>query len=141
VTAKPGEATADDILERLRAFYEGLVAGNLAPADKLFDFDNLVMHEPEGLPYGGTYHGKKGLLDGITAINAVWKRVRFSDLRYSVGEDLAIVHFTMTATSRATGKELLMPVCEVWRFRNGLAFDVSPFYWDTHAVRGLIGLQ
>jgi ketosteroid isomerase-like protein len=140
MTEKKAEIAAEDILERLRAFYDGLVVGNLAPADRLFDFDNLVMHEPGGLPYGGDYRGKEGLLDGIAAINAVWKRIRFSDLRYSVGEDLAIVHFTMSAISRTTGKELSMPVCEVWRFRNGLVFDVSPFYWDTHAVRSLIGL-
>jgi ketosteroid isomerase-like protein len=132
---------ADDVLERLRAFYQGLVVGDLAPADALFDFDNLVLHEPEGLPYGGTYHGRQGLLDGIAAINSVWKRVRFSDLRYSVGDDLAIVHLTMTAISRATGKELSMPVCEVWRFRNGKVIDVAPFYWDTHTARGVIGLN
>src|SRR5450631_3165502 len=117
---------ANDILERLRAFYQGLLVGNLAPAEALCDFDNLIMYEPEGLPYGGAYRGKKGLLDGISAINAVWKRIRFADLRYSVGEDLAIVHFTMSAISRATGKELSMPVCEVWRFRNGKAIEVAP---------------
>src|SRR5579863_6949498 len=104
MSVNKAEAAVDDILERLRAFYDGLVTGNLSPADRLFDFDNLVMHEPEGLPYGGTYRGRQGLLDGIAAINAVWKRVRFSDLRYSVGEDLAIVHFTMSAISRTTGK-------------------------------------
>jgi len=131
----------DDILERLRAFYQGLVVGDLAPADALFNFDDLIMVEPEGLPYGGTYRGKQGLLDGISAINAVWKRIRFSDLRYSVGDDLAIVHFTMSAISRATGKELSTPVCEVWRFRGGKAIEVAPFYWDTHAVRGVIGLS
>ena len=129
----------EGILARLRAFYEGLVAGNLAPADALFDYDSLVMHEPEGLPYGGTYRGKKGLLEGIAAINAVWKRVSFANLSYSIGEDIAIVHFVMSAVSRATGKELSMPVCEVWRFRNGRVVEVSPFYWDTHAVRGIIG--
>jgi uncharacterized protein len=132
---------ADDVLERLRAFYEGLVVGDLAPADALFDFDNLVMYEPDGLPYGGAYRGKKGLLEGIAAIAAVWKRIRFSDLRYSLGEDIAIVNFTMSAISRATGKELAMPVCEVWRFRNGRVIEVAPFYWDTHAARGLIGLN
>lgn len=130
----------DDILARLRAFYDGLVVGDLGPAEELFDFDALVMHEPAGLPYGGTYRGKKGLTDGITAIAAVWKRIRFSDLRYSVGENLAIVNFTMHGISRATGKELAMPVCEVWHFHNGKAVEVSPFYWDTHAVRALIGL-
>lgn len=130
----------DDKLDRLRAFYQGLLAGDLTPADALFDYDQLVMLEPEGLPYGGAYRGKKGLLDGISAINAVWKRIRFADLRYSVGDDLAIVHFTMSAISRATGKELSMPVCEVWRFRHGKAVEVAPFYWDTHAVRGIMGL-
>ena len=132
---------SDDTLERLRAFYQGLLVGDLAPADALFDFDSLVMYEPEGLPYGGEYRGKKGLLDGISAINAVWKRIRFSELRYSVGDDIAIVHFTMSAISRTTGKELSMPVCEVWRFRNGRAIEVAPFYWDTHAVRVVIGLN
>ena len=58
----------EDILARLRAFYQGLVVGDLAPADALFDYDNLVMHEPAGLPYGGTYRGKQGLLEGIKAI-------------------------------------------------------------------------
>jgi uncharacterized protein len=129
-----------NILERLELFYQGLVVGNLAPAEALFDFDRLVMKEPPGLPYGGTYHGKKGFLDGIAAINAVWKRVRFSDLQYCVGSgDIAMVHFTMSAISRATGQELSMPVCEVWRFRDGRATEVSPFYWDTHAMRGIIG--
>lgn len=132
---------ADDVLERLRAFYRGLVVGDLTPADALFDFDNLIMCEPEGLPYGGSYCGKRGLLDGISAINAVWKRIRFSDLRYCIGDDLAIVHFTMSAISRATGKELSMAVCEVWRFRNGRAIEVAPFYWDTHAARSVIGLN
>jgi len=129
----------DDMLARLRAFYEGLVAGNLAPADALFNYDNLVMYEPESLPYGGAYRGKKGLLEGIAAIAAVWKRISFSDLRYSLGEDLAIVNFTMHAISRATGKELAMPVCEVWKFRDGRVVEVAPFYWDTNAVRGIVG--
>jgi ketosteroid isomerase-like protein len=130
---------ADEVIERLRAFYHGLVVGDLTPAEALFDFDNLVMREPDGLPYGGTYRGKKGFLAAISAINAVWKRVRFADIAYSVGDDLAIVNFTMLAISRGTGRELCMRVCEVWRFRNGRAIDVAPFYWDTHAVRAVIG--
>jgi ketosteroid isomerase-like protein len=45
----------------------------------------------------------------------------------------------MSAISRATGRELCMPVCELWRFRNGRAVEVSPFYWDTHAARAVTG--
>jgi len=131
---------SDDILERLRAFYEGLVKGDLTPADALFDYDQLVMREPAGLPYGGEYRGKQGLQQGITAIAASWKRIHFSDLRYSVGANIAVVNFTMHCISRASGGVLAMPVCEVWRFQNGRAVEVAPFYWDTHAVRGLLGL-
>jgi ketosteroid isomerase-like protein len=134
-------AMNNDILPRLRAFYEGLVKGDLTPGDALFDYDQLVMREPASLPYGGEYRGRQGLQQGITAIAGVWKRIQFSDLRYSVGEDMAVVTFTMHGISRVTGRELAMPVCEVWQFREGRAIQVEPFYRDTHAVRGLLGIE
>jgi ketosteroid isomerase-like protein len=132
---------SDQILGRLQAFYEGLVKGDLSPGDALFDYDHLVMREPAGLPYGGEFHGREGLQRAIGAIAGAWKRIRFTDLRYAMGDDMAVVNFTMHGISRTTEGVLAMPVCEVWTFRDGRAVEVSPYYWDTHEVRRILRMD
>jgi hypothetical protein len=98
----------------LRAMYaaeaEYLAAGGPGAAsfDTLAPFfaSDVVLHQAEGLPYGGIWRGHDGM-------------ERF---------------FLAMADARATGQDLDFPILQSIRVVDRRITEVRPFYWDTAAI-------
>jgi ketosteroid isomerase-like protein len=127
----------------LRSLYQAILAGDMARLLTLFDHERLELHEPESLPYGGIYRGVNGFTQAMSRLGKCWSKVGFKDFAFAAaaedGGETMIASFSMTATARSTGKTATFPVLEVVHFANAKIVMIKPFYWDTHALREVLG--
>jgi uncharacterized protein len=111
------------------------------------DFDALggmlaadfVVHEAEGLPYGGDYHGVEGWRALSEAIVATWGgfRVTRTDF-YGETENSLVVRLFIKGRSRKNGTPFESSVLELWQFDDGgLLREITPYYWDTQALAAI----
>lgn len=119
------------------------LAERFIAALKVGDFDTMatlitpdfVVHEPDGLPYAGDYRGIEGWRTLTGLITAAWAGFRVERIEY-FGEtsDSLVVRLFLKGRSRKTEKPFETTVLELWRFRNGLLCEITPHYFDTHAL-------
>jgi uncharacterized protein len=116
-----------------QAAYEASARGDWGAFMKLGGIsDETEFHEAGSLPYGGTYRGEADIIRGATLMGRAWESFTFQVLGFCAGGDLVIAHVLISGIGRKTGKSFSMPVMEMWRFRDGKAIELRPFYWDTH---------
>lgn len=99
--------------------------------------DDLVIHEAEGLPYAGTYHGRDALRLLHGKVMAHWADPKIDFHAMTVGDGHVVSLVTFHLTSRATGRSQAMPLAEVFRIDAGLVTEIRPYYFDPAAVGAL----
>jgi uncharacterized protein len=119
-------------IEVVREAYRQMDAGNIEGFYSAFD-DDVTAYDAEGLPYGGTYHGKAGFRALTDKMFAAWEAVSWNLLELSAGGDSVVVHLVLTFTPRG-GKPFDHRILELWRFREGRAIEIRPFYYDTKLI-------
>lgn len=95
---------------------------------------DVVLHQAEALPYGGTWHGHAGLERFFTAMSTTWAAFEMLEQQLYPTGDAVVVHTDVRATARATGRELEFPILQMVRVAEGRITEVRPFYWDTAAI-------
>ncbi|GAA1942088.1 nuclear transport factor 2 family protein [Streptomyces durmitorensis] len=136
------EPSAPDSLTVLTGMYEAesryLAAGG--PGRATFDLlapyfaPDVVMHQAEALPYGGTWRGHDGMTRFFLAMSRTWKSFEIGEQEFLATGETAVVHTQVRARARATGRELAFPVLQTITVRGGRIAEVRPFYWDTAAI-------
>ncbi len=109
-------------------------AGNVDTLAPMFDED-FVVHEAQGLPYGGDYHGIDGWRALSRAVISTWAGFRVKPIEF-LGEtaDTLVVRFAISGRSRTTNKPFDSSVLELWKFNGERLREITPYYWDTHAL-------
>lgn len=93
---------------------------------------DIVLYQPESLPYGGTWHGLDGFETWMKAFTASWSVIRPRDpVFYQPDEQTLISTVTMEARSRATGRTVHMPMCQLLKIKDGRPIEWRNFAWDT----------
>jgi ketosteroid isomerase-like protein len=117
---------------------EYLAAGGPGTAsfDSLASFfaPDVVLHQAEGLPYGGIWRGHGGMKQFFLAMSATWAAFEMIEQEFLSTADTAVVLTYVHARSRATGRELDFPILQTIRVVDGRIAEVRPFYWDTAAI-------
>jgi hypothetical protein len=93
----------------------------------------VVIHESEGLPYGGDYHGLAGLFEVSAKVGEKLVAEAPKSLHLVVDGDFAV---SMTQIPWRDGRQPEMLVSEWYRFENGKVVEIWPFYWNTTAFHG-----
>jgi uncharacterized protein len=106
------------------------------PADRAALLDTLhpeiILYQPESLPYGGVWRGRQGFGEWLDAFVQTWTGIKPTDPVFHLcGDDTLISTVTMRASARSTGVEIVMPMCQVIRFSNDLPIEWRNFAWDT----------
>lgn len=92
----------------------------------------IVLFQPDSLPYGGEWHGHQGFEDWTQAFTRAWLYVRPRDAQVIACSDDTIVSLvTMEAQARASHKQVRMPMCQIVRMRDNLPVEWRNFAWDT----------
>ncbi len=131
-----------DTLTVLRGMYaaeaEYLAAGG--PGTASFDSvapsfaPDVVLHQAEALPFGGTWRGHEGMERFFMAMSQTWEVFDMVEQDFLATEPTAVVLTQIHARARATGTELDFPILQTLDVREGRITEVRPFYWDTAAI-------
>lgn len=95
---------------------------------------DVVLHQAEGLPYGGTWRGHEGMARFFHAMSQTWESFDMADQEILATGATAVVLTQVRARARATGRELAFPVLQTISIAEGRIAEVRPFYWDTAAI-------
>jgi uncharacterized protein len=95
---------------------------------------DVVLHQADALPYGGTWRGHAGLERFFVAMSAAWESFEMLDQEFHPAGDVVVVRTEVRATARSTGRELEFPILQTVRVIEGRITEVWPFYWDTAAI-------
>lgn len=117
-------------LDLMRRVYEIAGQGRWDEVEQLLS-DDLVIHEPPSLPYGGEWRGRDALRRLYTEVMGYWADPSVA-IRSIVGDEewaVALLDFTMT--SRATGDRFTMPVAEASLAAGGKIVEMRIHYFDT----------
>ncbi|GAA1968263.1 nuclear transport factor 2 family protein [Amycolatopsis minnesotensis] len=108
----------------------------VASFDELAPFfdEEVVLHQAEALPYGGTWHGHAGMERFFVAMSRTWDIFDMVAQRILSTGDPLVVHTEVSARSRATGRRITFPILQTLTVHNGRITEVYPFYWDTAMI-------
>ena len=126
-------------LESTKAMYECVARGNWS-AVATFMADDLVIHEPATLPYGGQWRGRDALQRLFKSVMGFWDdpQVEWIDMVGGETRVVALLQFTMTA--RTSGQRFSQRVAEVTTFNaDGLMSEMHIHYFDTGEMARMMG--
>jgi ketosteroid isomerase-like protein len=112
---------------------DSIQSGDFEALWRIFD-PEVTFHEASCLPYGGSHRGIEAtkeayarLCDSYSAMRSVFEAVLAS-------RDIVILYQTITFTAKATGRSGTLPVCELFRFRDGKVIEWRAHYFDACLV-------
>lgn len=92
---------------------------------------DFVLVEPGDGPYGGAWHGRRGLERFLRAMVADWaEQGPRGTPEVLENENTAVALATVAATCRGTGRVVVFPMAQVARVRDGLLTETRVHYWD-----------
>lgn len=99
----------------------------------------VVIREPESLPYGGEYRGLDGVERHAVSWLRTWGQLQPGDERklsatFHDAGDTVIARWRLSARAPGTEKKLDTPMVGVYRLRDGKLIEAQMFYADTAAV-------
>lgn len=122
----------------LMRFYEAEAryssSGRIADRESMLTtlHPDIVLYQPESLPYGGQWKGRDGFGSWLDAFVATWTNIKPADPVFHLcGDETLVSTVTMHATARSTGVHVEMPMCQVIRFSDDLPIEWRNFAWDT----------
>lgn len=99
---------------------------------------DVVLHQAEALPYGGTWRGHDGMERFFAAMSRAWVVFEMVEQDFLATGRTAVVRTQVHARGRATGKELDFPILQtIETTAEGQISEVRPFYWDTAAIAAI----
>jgi ketosteroid isomerase-like protein len=134
--------TPNETTTVLRGMYaaerEYLAAGGPGKAsfDTIAPFfaPDVLLHQAEALPYGGTWRGHDGMEQFFVAMSRTWAEFEMVEQEFLSTSETAVVLTQVHARARATDRELDFPILQAIRVVDGRITEVRPFYWDTAAI-------
>jgi ketosteroid isomerase-like protein len=124
--------SAQSNIDIVRATYAAMAEGNPAAAMANFH-DNMVLIEPESLPYGGTY---KGLGEVAAAIGTIAQYVDLAGLKVGrvLADDETVVAYVTATWRNPDGTTQDIPMRECYQFSDSKIVEMRVFYWDIAAL-------
>jgi ketosteroid isomerase-like protein len=122
-------ASAAENKEIVRAAYEGMATGNPKAFFGALD-PEIVIIEPDPLPYGGTYKGQAEVMEFMKgAAQVIDAGSKFEVETLTADEDRVVA--TLRVGLHSGGESLLS---EHWTMRDGKAIELRVFCFDPTAV-------
>lgn len=94
--------------------------------------DDVVLHEADGAPTSGVFHGKAAVLEAFPRLASGYGLRGVVLHHLIVDGDRAVGLIDILCTSKS-GTEFTMPTAESWLVRDGKAVEIRPYLWDTAA--------
>lgn len=124
-------------VQAIQNLYAKAEQGDMQAALQMLDPD-IVVHEQESLPYGGTYNGYEGYQQLFTNLMGVWDDFKFNPQQFIDGGDYVIAIIQLQGRAKSTGKSLDMRMLELWQMRDGRGVDCVSLVYDTAKMLELL---
>jgi ketosteroid isomerase-like protein len=95
---------------------------------------DVVLHQADGLPYGGTWRGHAGMEQFFLAMSQAWESFEMVKQEFLATGETAVVLTQVSACARASGRKLTFPILQTIAVKDGRIAEIRPFYWDTAAI-------
>ena len=120
-------------LNLIKSVYEAFATGDI-PAVLGALSPDIAWTEAEGFPYGGTYHGPRGVLEGVfMRLGSEWEGFAAVPDEFIDGGDTVVVLGKYSGKYKATGKSFQANFAHVWKMQDGKAAQFIQ-YVDTLLV-------
>lgn len=100
---------------------------------------DIIAHEADGLPYGGTYRGISGFERLLKLMYATWDDMYFQPIEFLSGGDYVICYVYLSGVGKKTGLSFSIPLAELYRFQDGKIIEFRPIYYDTKKCSEVFG--
>ncbi|MGA6167742.1 nuclear transport factor 2 family protein [Amycolatopsis magusensis] len=129
------------VLEGMYAAEAGYLAAGQSSFAPLAPFfaEDVVLHQADALPYGGTWRGHEGMARFFEAMGRTWAGFDLVEQDYLATTSPLVVRTRVRARSRDTGHELEFLILQTITVEDGRITEVRPFYWDTAAIARACG--
>ena len=108
-------------LNKIKGVYESFARADILGVLEVLSAD-IAWTEAEGFPYGGTYHGPKGVLEGVfMRLGSEWNGFAAVPHEFVDGGDTIVVLGKYSGTYKATSKSFEADFAHVWKLRDGKA--------------------
>jgi hypothetical protein len=133
-------------MERLAATWAPDAMGKPATARswaEVLDPD-VVLVEPQSLPYGGVHHGIDAFYEVQAGMRELWEQ-RIEGAEYwQCAPDRVTLRIVIRWTARASGRSVVLPMIDLIQFgradvNGGKIIGVEAFIVDTAALLGTLG--
>ncbi len=112
---------------------ERLASGDGEALWSIFD-DDVMFHEADCLPYGGTHTGLAATRSAHDTIYEYFDRIQIELEQILAAGDIVIAYAWMTYRVRKNGKTGRFPLAEVFRLRDGKVVEWRLHYFDASTV-------
>lgn len=120
-------------LDAVKAVYKAFATGDI-PAVLGTLSPDVAWTEAEGFPYGGTYHGPRGVLEGVfMRLGSEWEGFAAIPDEFIDGGDTIVALGKYSGKYKATGKSFQANFAHVWHMQDGKAARFTQ-YVDTLLV-------
>ena len=120
-------------LNSVKSVYAAFATGDIPTVLGVLSPD-IAWTEAEGFPYGGTYHGPRGVLEGVfMRLGSEWEGFAAVPDEFIDGGDTVVVLGKYSGKYKATGKSFQANFAHVWKMRDGKAAQFIQ-YVDTLLV-------
>jgi ketosteroid isomerase-like protein len=96
--------------------------------------DDVVLHVPKGLPFGGDYRGFEGYKEILGKIGGFFTEMKGSGREFATVGNKVIVMTTLSGRIAANGRPISFPLTDIWEIENGKVREITAFYWDTQEI-------
>jgi len=124
--------------DRLKSFVAMLNSGRYDEARQMIS-PEIVIHEPDGIPYGGTFVGLEGFDEFRRKFGRTWQSWSDGPIWYSENDGTVVKLNVITAGSRGTGRIYETWLAEFFTFCDGLIVEAKIFYQDVLGFLAAIG--
>lgn len=96
--------------------------------------DDLVIHEPDTLPYGGDWTGRDAMERLFQLVMGYWDDPVLVRTSILGNEQLTVTLVDLTITSKVTGNRFTTKISETTHYRDGKVAEIDVFYFDPERV-------
>ena len=102
--------------------------------------DEIVLHVPPGLPFGGDYRGWQGYMNALKTIGAFFTELKSTPREFANVGNKVVVMNRLSGRIAKNGKAISFPLTDIWELKDGKVVEITAFYYDTKAIADLAQL-
>ncbi len=103
--------------------------------------DDVVLHVPKGLPFGGDYRGFEGYKEILGKIGGFFTELKGGPREFATVGNKVIVMSTLSGRIAKNGRPISFPLTDIWELEDRKVREITAFYYDTREISAVAELS